>query len=182
MLYVIKWSFYQEHISHDDRKCITCIWRNLNLCCDQYGIWESCLQFLVNVLVTLNCEMIMLWPSNWVTLQLLKFCINQHTQGKEFLNFWNAEASSDYRQIHRLALLICDISCSAVYPSNEQVTTTSSYSQNVWFSYLIWLINVLITGWWNTLPHTSHSWYSTHVSTCRTLLTCRLKFLECHFL
>jgi len=45
MMYVVKWSFYQEHISHD-RKYITCIWRNLNLHCDQYGIWESCLQFL----------------------------------------------------------------------------------------------------------------------------------------
>jgi len=29
ILYVVKWSFYQEHISHDDCKCITCIWRSL---------------------------------------------------------------------------------------------------------------------------------------------------------
>lgn len=30
---------------------------SLNLCCDQYGIWENWLHFLVNALVTLDCEM-----------------------------------------------------------------------------------------------------------------------------
>jgi len=40
---------------------------------------------------------------------------------------------TEARQIHRLTLLFCDSSCSAVYLSNEQVTTVSSYSQNAWF-------------------------------------------------
>ena len=129
-----------------------------------------------------------LWNDNVVTKQLsqpptIKILHQLAHPGKRVLKFlkWQKPVPNIDRYTDWY-FLFCDVSCSAAYTSNGQVATVSSYSQNIWFSYLIWLINVLITGRWNTLAHTSHSWYSIHVSTCRTLLACRLKFSECHFL
>lgn len=66
----------------------------------------------------------MLWPNNWVSLQLLKFCINQYTQG--ILKWQRPDRYKDWH----FRFVTFHVQLCTHLTKKSQV---SSYSQNVWF-------------------------------------------------